>query len=236
MAGGIKMSGVKSSSLVRIEGPDDFIRAFDVSRETLSRLEIYAKLLRKWQRAVNLVAPSTMNDIWQRHFADSAQLVDIMNQNGDSPDNGDLWLDMGSGGGFPGLVLAIMLAECSAAQFLLVESNGRKCAFLSEVARTVGLGNVKVHGTRLEESGIEAASHVSARALASLPSLLKLARPLAKSTARLYCFKGKSAMDEIELAGGEWKFDHIAHPSRTARGSYLLEISDWSPKSGNGRG
>ncbi len=92
-------------SPLAIRTPGDFAAAFDVSRETLQRLELYAQLLRQWQKAVNLVAPSTLDDIWQRHFADSAQLLAL------APAGARTWTDLGSGAGFPGLVIAILLAD-----------------------------------------------------------------------------------------------------------------------------
>ena len=106
---------------------------FDVSRETLDRLAIYEALLRQWQKAVNLVAPSTLDAVWHRHFADSAQIVRL------AP-HARSWTDLGSGAGFPGLVVAILLAEDGSdpARIALIESDFRKCAFLREVARTDG--------------------------------------------------------------------------------------------------
>ena len=94
-----------SASPLAVRTPGDFAAAFDVSRETLQRLELYVQLLRQWQKAVNLVAPSTLDDIWQRHFADSAQLLAL------APSTARTWTDLGSGAGFPGLVVAILLAD-----------------------------------------------------------------------------------------------------------------------------
>ena len=94
-----------AASPLAIRTPSDFAAAFDVSRETLQRLELYEQLLRQWQKAVNLVAPSTLDDIWQRHFADSAQLLAL------APAAARTWTDLGSGAGFPGLVIAILLAD-----------------------------------------------------------------------------------------------------------------------------
>ena len=132
-----------------IRGPEDFAAAFDVSRETIARLATYEALLRQWQKAVNLVAPSTLDAVWHRHFADSAQLLSL------AP-TARTWVDLGSGAGFPGLVVAILLAsspsphassawgegigaEPPAARVTLIESNARKCAFLREVVRQTGI-------------------------------------------------------------------------------------------------
>ena len=118
--------------LASIKDADDFARRFDVSRETIDKLLAYEALLRQWQKTINLVAPSTLDSIWSRHFADSAQLLAIA-----APD-AKRWIDLGSGAGFPGLVLAIMLAGRDGAKVTLVESDTRKAAFLGEVARRTG--------------------------------------------------------------------------------------------------
>ena len=116
----------------RLEGPEAFCEAFDVSRETIEKLMCYEGELRRWQKAVNLVAPSTLDEIWHRHFADSAQLAQLV------PANAKHLADVGSGGGFPGLVLATVLSEIRDIRVTLVESDTRKAAFLRETARTNG--------------------------------------------------------------------------------------------------
>ncbi|MGC1586761.1 MAG: RsmG family class I SAM-dependent methyltransferase, partial [Rhodomicrobium sp.] len=109
----------------------EFARAFSVSHETVEKLELYGRLLIQWQKAVNLVAPATIPQLWQRHFADSAQLLRLAPR-------AKIWVDLGSGGGFPALVIAIMLANQEECCVHLIESNARKCAFLSEAARQTG--------------------------------------------------------------------------------------------------
>lgn len=120
----------------------DFAAAYPVSRETLQRLEIYERVLLHWQKSMNLVAKSTLTEIWTRHFADSAQLLRIVRAKGIEP---RAWLDLGSGGGLPGLVIAIMLAETATAaspvRVIMIESDARKCAFLREVLRQAGLSS-----------------------------------------------------------------------------------------------
>ena len=115
-----------------IRNADDFARHFDVSRETIDKLSAYEALLRQWQKTINLVAPSTLEVVWSRHFADSAQVLAL------APPDAKRWFDLGSGAGFPGLVLAIMLAGRDGAKVTLVESDTRKAAFLGEVARQTG--------------------------------------------------------------------------------------------------
>ncbi|WP_245297162.1 MULTISPECIES: 16S rRNA (guanine(527)-N(7))-methyltransferase RsmG [Rhodomicrobium] len=216
------MQATAPEKLLRIAGPADFAAAFDVPRETVERLETYAALLIQWQRAVNLVAPSTLNDVWQRHFADSAQLLARASA-------AKKWVDLGSGGGFPGLVIAILLANHENHIVHLIESNGRKCAFLSEVARRTG-APVKVHEGRIEDNGLSgsigAADVVSSRALAPLKLLLGLAQGFfADRTVGLF-LKGRDAGQEIAEAGGLWRFEHECIPSCTSGEGKIVEIKN----------
>jgi len=132
-----------------------------VSRETRERLNTYAELLRKWQRSINLVGPKTLDDLWNRHFVDSAQLLPLI------PPTARVLVDFGSGAGFPGLVLAIL----GMAEVHLIESDQRKATFLREVARATGTP-VTVHAKRIEQVTPFPADIVSARALAPLGDLL----------------------------------------------------------------
>ena len=204
-----------------IRGPDDFAAAFNVSRETIARLELYERLLRQWQKAVNLVAPSTLDDVWHRHFADSAQLLPLAPA-------ARTWVDLGSGGGFPGLVVAILLAGTPArstsppVRVTLIESNARKCAFLSEVVRQTGIVPgiaVDILSTRIEAAATQATlpmpDVVSARAVAPLDKLLRLAAPrFAAGTVGLF-LKGRDAAAELEAAERQWDFSVDLVPSRT---------------------
>ena len=208
----------------KICGPEEFRRVFNVSRETLSALKLYAELLRKWQKAVNLVASSTLDDVWHRHIGDSAQIVDILLQ-GDSPPDGGLWLDLGSGGGFPGLVAAIMLSEGFDYRFHLVESHGRKCAFLADVARQTGI-SIKIHNSRIEDLSLPVAGIVSARALAPLDRLLELSDSFADRETRLFFLKGRETSRELEQARKIWNLSYRTHNSITSSNSFILEITD----------
>jgi len=206
-----------------IRDADDFIRHFDVSRETQERFVLYEQLLRKWQKAVNLVAPSTLDEIWTRHIGDSAQIVDIVLES-DSATKSGIWLDIGSGGGFPGLVAAIMLADHAAYEFHLVERHGRKCAFLSDVARQVGL-SVKVHKCRIEDLSLAPVSIISARALASLDQLLELGSAFVDRSTVSYYFKGRETQVELEHARKKWDLSYRSHNSLTSSNSFILEIT-----------
>jgi 16S rRNA (guanine527-N7)-methyltransferase len=239
------------NSLLAIRNAPDFAAAFNVSRETLARLETYERLLRQWQRAVNLVAPSTLDDVWHRHFADSAQLLSL------APAGARTWMDLGSGAGFPGLVIAVLLADpltscvtCSpppggegttkegggqarhaaSPRVTLIESNARKCAFLREVVRQTGIGGrigVDILSTRIENAATQATlprpDVVSARALAPLDRLLALAAPLfAPATVGVF-LKGKEVAQEVEAAKKTWNFNVELIQSRTqAEGRIVL--------------
>ena len=130
---------------VAISGPDDFAEAFKVPRETIHRLSLYAELLAERQTRHNLVSSKTIPELWQRHFADSAQLLAL------AP-NTKTWLDLGSGAGFPGLVVAILAANHQGLAMHLVEATAKKCAFLAEVAKATNTA-VDIHCMRIEELG-----------------------------------------------------------------------------------
>lgn len=215
----------KGGQLPSLVGPDDFADAFGVSRETVERLKVYADLLFKWQKTINLVAPSTLGSIWHRHFADSAQLLRS------SGPNGHVWLDFGSGAGFPGLVLAILRAESGSGRVVLVESDSRKCAFLAEVVRKTGLGGcftVEIRNTRIEnpatQSNLETVDVITARALAPLDQLLELCQPYFSSTTHGLFLKGRDSAREIEVAQQKWAFEIAVSPSLTDPGGQILEI------------
>lgn len=204
------------------QGPESFAEAFKVSHETIHRLEAYRSLLERWQKTTNLVAPSTLRQIWNRHFADSAQLSALAPK-------ARLWLDLGSGGGFPGLVVAILRSGDPDFRMHLVESNQKKCAFLGEVARTAK-APVDIHPMRIEQFAENAQSLrpdlVSARALAPLPRLLELAEPFLRDETRGLFLKGRETDAEIKSAEVRWSFDYASHPSLTAEDARIVEITN----------
>jgi 16S rRNA (guanine527-N7)-methyltransferase len=196
-----------------------------VSRETSLRLECFVALLNKWQPAENLIAPSTLSSIWRRHVADSAQLIALFPEE-------RIWLDLGSGAGFPGIVLAILLKDTSGSVVRLVESNQRKCAFLREVIRATE-APAKVHHGRIESvlaQWSEPVGTVSARALAPLDRLLSLAEPAFTIGARGAFHKGQDFENEIEIASKSWGFDLVVHQSRIEPGGVILEVSNLARK------
>lgn len=193
----------------------------EVSRETFARLEAIVDLLRRWQGTINLVAPATLPAIWQRHVADSLQLLAL------APAAASRWVDLGSGGGFPGLVVAAVLAERPGAVVHLVESDTRKAAFLRESARVAGLP-VEVHAERIEKVAEKLApgTHVvSARALAPLAKLLDLASPFLAAGAPALFPKGKDAERELTEARKGWTLDLNLAPSRTDPDARIVVVT-----------
>ncbi|WP_317056452.1 16S rRNA (guanine(527)-N(7))-methyltransferase RsmG [Roseovarius rhodophyticola] len=191
----------------------------DVSRETMERLERYSELLVKWNPRINLVSKSTIDDLWTRHILDSAQIFEI-------PKGGiRRWVDLGSGGGFPGLVVAVLVRELEQQfEIMLVESDARKCAFLSSVARELDL-KVQIKNDRIENLNSLDADIVSARALADLSSLLDLSERHLAQGATLLLMKGKKWRSELETAQSKWNFDCQIVKSKTSEGSVILCVS-----------
>lgn len=191
----------------------------DVSRETMELLRAYAAALTKWNSHINLVASGTIADIWKRHISDSAQIFSL------APADTALWVDLGSGGGLPGLVCAIMAQEKQpACRFVLIESDQRKAAFLMTVVRDLGLTQVQVLAQRIEAVPPQAAQIVTARALAALPKLLPLVvRHLSVGGVALLP-KGKGFAEELEAARQEWHFIATTHLSQTDALARVLEI------------
>jgi 16S rRNA (guanine527-N7)-methyltransferase len=204
-----------------IATPEDFERAFGVSRETIERLKTYEALLKQWQKTINLVAPSTLADVWHRHFADSAQLLAL------APPDAKRWVDLGSGAGFPGLVLAILLAERGGGRVTLIESDTRKAAFLAEVARRTGAA-VDIQGTRIEKSATQAkvdpVDVVTARALAPLPRLLDLSAPFFSGPTVGLFLKGREAEAEVQVAEKLWEFEAELRQSLTDVSGKIVAI------------
>ncbi len=215
------MTMAKVDAPLTVRGPDDFAEAFKVPRETIHRLSRYAERLAHWQKRFNLVGPSALDQLWCRHFADSAQLLSL------APD-ARLWLDLGSGAGFPGLVVAIIQAGTPDFRMHLVESNRKKCAFLAEVARATE-APVDIHAMRIEDLAESAQSLkpdvVSARALAPLPRLFELAAPFFGERTRGLFPKGREAEAELEAACEGWTFSSRLHPSLTSREANIIEVT-----------
>lgn len=183
-----------------------------VSRETVSRLQDLEALLNRWNPRINLVARSTLGQFWSRHVLDSWQLVPLV------PDSAQSWIDLGSGGGFPGLVVA----ATHPAHVTLIESDARKCAFLREAARTMGL-DINVITGRIETVTDLKADVVSARALAPLSRLLEWVEPFMRQDSVGAFLKGQDIESELTAATKCWKFSWERHQSLSdGAGSALL--------------
>jgi 16S rRNA (guanine527-N7)-methyltransferase len=182
-----------TSPLGRPLSAQGFAEIFAVSRETLTRLEAYAALLVQWSARINLVGRDTLPDLWRRHLLDSAQLRPLV------PDHARSLIDLGSGAGFPGLVLAIL----GVPGVELVEADSRKCAFLREAARIVG-AEVAIRPCRIAAVPTHPVDIVTARALAPLDKLLDLARPFLGCDAQCLFLKGERAEQELTVARKRW--------------------------------
>jgi 16S rRNA (guanine527-N7)-methyltransferase len=207
------------SPLRSIEGRPAHPLLAELPEETLRRLEIYAELLQKWQRAFNLIGDSTVDDLWVRHFADSLQVAEAVPQARN-------WLDLGSGAGFPGLVTAIKYAAEPGARVHLVESNRRKCAFLREAARETEAPAI-VHCGRIEEvlpTLNETIDAVSARALAPLPELLAYAEKFLDQGSIGVFPKGKLISAELTPSLTAGKYLITTMESKTCASARLVLV------------
>jgi 16S rRNA (guanine527-N7)-methyltransferase len=195
-----------------------------VSRETSARLDRFVELLIAWQKHTNLVARSTIPVIWTRHVADSLQFLDLAPQ-------AKVWVDLGSGAGFPGIVIACALAGTEGAKVHLVESIGKKATFLREAAQITG-APAMVHAMRIEDfvdKAPESIDVVAARALAPLPKLLTLAYPLLKKGALGLFPKGQDVASELTEAAKYWKIEHSSIRSRTDEKAQILVVRHLEP-------
>ena len=195
-----------------------------VSRETSDRLDRFVELLISWEKHTNLIARSTIPVIWTRHIADSLQLLEL------AP-HAKVWADLGSGAGFPGIVIACALADTEGAKVHLVESIGKKATFLREAAHATGAPAV-VHAMRIEDfvdKAPESIDVVTARALAPLPKLLALAYPLLKKGALGLFPKGQDVASELTEAAKYWKIEHNLVRSRTDAKAQILVVRHLEP-------
>jgi 16S rRNA (guanine527-N7)-methyltransferase len=195
---------------------DEFLAAIPVSRETGDKLRAYADLLRKWQAKINLVGPATIPDLWRRHFLDSAQLFSHLPA-------GPV-LDLGSGAGFPGLVLAIMRGE-GGDLVHLAESDLRKGAFLREAARLTGAPAI-LHTGRIETLKPFEISAVTARALAPVNTLLTLIEPFLTQAPKCLFLKGEKLEDELTEAAKDWKMTFDRIPSVSDPTGFILSLKE----------
>ncbi len=193
----------------------EFGRAAGVSRETLERLDAYVRLLAKWQPRLNLVSRTSMADVWRRHVLDSAQLFPHV------PSACQHLVDLGSGAGFPGLVLAILGVR----GVELIESDGRKCGFLAAAAAETG-AKVTIRNARIEALPNLAADVVTARGCAPLPKLLAYAERFVAAKTVVLFLKGARVDEELTNAARHWRMGVSRFPSRTERSGTILRIQE----------
>jgi 16S rRNA (guanine527-N7)-methyltransferase len=200
----------------REDASADVLAQLAVSRETLERLTVFAALLRQWSPRINLVSRASLPQLWTRHIVDSAQLL------AHAPGSARHWLDIGSGGGFPGMVCAIVATESHPClRFTLVESDRRKSTFLRTVARETGV-HPEVKAERVEALSPQAADIVSARAVAPLVTLFDHAYPHVRPGGMLLFLKGARYAEEIDEARASWRFTVDARASITAPDARIL--------------
>lgn len=191
----------------------------NVSRETFDRLSHYVTLLKKWTPQINLVSKSTIPDIWTRHILDSLQVIDLLSE----PPK--LWMDLGSGGGFPGLVAAIVgIEKYPSAKFVLVESDQRKCSFLRTVIRETG-ANATVITDRIEKIAPLNADVISARALADLDTLLGFISQHGNEDCVSLLPKGANWKNEVDNAMKHWEFQAEHIKSKTDSSAVVLRVT-----------
>lgn len=193
---------------------------YPINDAILSDLMIYHKLLLQWQAKTNLVAPSTLDQFWKRHIADSLQIFAL------HPTETQ-WTDIGSGGGLPGLVIGILLKDKANGTIRLVESIQKKCAFLRRVAVETK-SPIEINALRIESASkqLKAANIITARALASLDKLFDLTQDALQDNRKALFHKGRDFEREIEECNGKWKFDLIVHKSKIDAESVMLEVQN----------
>jgi len=200
-------------------GAEELATLSGVSRETVARLKTYAGMLEDWNNRHNLVSAASLNDVWRRHFWDSAQLVPLLPQDAKS------LIDLGSGAGFPGLVLAEMLREQQGMRIVLVEATAKKCRFLEAVAQRLSL-RITIRNGRIEEQENERFDVVTARACAPLVELLPYAQRFFGPGTRGFFHKGQNLAAELTQASKSWRIKAEQHPSRSDPSGVILEIRE----------
>ena len=201
-------------------GPEEFRTQTDVSQETLARLKAYADMLADWNARHNLVAKSTLPDLWQRHMWDSAQLAPLI------PENAKTLADLGSGAGFPGLVLAAMRPDVAVT---LHEATTKKCAFLQAAAERMGL-RVAIENARMEDQNKSPSDVVTARACAPLPLLLDYAYRFTGPNSVCLFLKGQNVGSELTEAHKYWNMKASQVPSRTDPSGAIVTVRELGPR------
>lgn len=223
--GALPEMGIESAPAAPAAPADLANRFACVTNAVLVRLETYAALLCQWQTTHNLVGPDGLCNLWSRHIEDSLQLADLAA-------DARHWIDLGSGAGFPGLVVAIARAADSNFRVTLVESNQKKAAFLRAAIRATGVP-ARVFAGRIEDFGAgqtDPVDVISARALASFAGLCRLAFPLMRSETRLILLKGQDFVHEEQVAAKSWSYDLLTLPSVTDQSGRIVTVTKLRPR------
>lgn len=203
----------------------NIMEKYSVSRETISKLKTYEALLHEWQQKFNLVSKASLEDAWNRHFLDSLQLLNFI------PDDTKLLYDFGSGAGFPGLVLATVLQEKTPyLKIKLIESIKKKTLYLNAVVKQLGLHNVEVINSRIENIPVEKVDVITSRAMCSLDKLFQYASAFCSQKTKCIFPKGKKYQEELSVAEQHWNFDYKAVPSESSDDGMVLIITGLSEK------
>jgi len=197
-------------------GPDEFAAEASVSRETLEKLKRYAELLADWNARHNLVSSGSLEDVWRRHFLDSSQVATLV------PTTSRTLIDLGSGAGFPGLVVAAMRPEL---RITLVEATGKKCRFLQAVSEALGL-QAEILNRRIEDIPVRPFDVITARACAPLPQLLSYTQRFWGKGSTALLHKGQNLAVELTEAHKSWRVQAEQHPSRSDPSGIILEIRE----------
>ncbi len=204
-------------------GPEDAVGLTGVSRETLGRVQVYLEVLDEWRERINLIGPGEGRHLWRRHVLDSLQLIELI------PGDAEKIVDLGTGAGFPGLLIACAMAERPGAIVTLVEKSVRKSQFLQAAIDEVGL-RAKVVNVRIEEAPRERYDLLTARALAPLPKLLGYAHAWLKPSGKALLMKGKDTAAELAEARADWTFEMSDRPSLSSPEGRVLEVSSINPR------
>lgn len=203
----------------------NFEKKYNVSRETYEKLSDFVAILTEWQEKMNLVSPQSMAEIWTRHIADSYQLFQYLNNNIRTV------YDIGSGAGFPGVVLAITSqTENCLTHFTLIESITKKTVYLNDVKEKLGLQNVDILNARAESLNLSKADVITARAVANLSKLFDLSSCLADKKTVFYFLKGRTYQEELNEAKKRWRFEYEINKSTTSEDGVVLKISQLEKK------
>ena len=194
---------------------------YNVSRETKDRLVAFVSVLQEWNSKINLVSKNSMAEVWQRHVLDSLQLINFL------PADIKHLVDIGSGAGFPGVILAIALMEKQPkAKVTLVESIGKKTVYLKDVCSRIGLVNTVVENQRIENMSFGAIDVITARAVAALEVLCGYCAPISGKKTKMLFLKGKSYADEMAVSQQKWKYDYHIHENMYSTDGVILELSN----------